>query len=512
MKQNHWRMSLAAGALFTGLLGPAPVRADKADDTLKVVWGANGPIESVDLYFSTRRTAMELSALVWDTLVFRDPNTFEYKPLLAKAWRRLDDRTLEFDLRDDVKFHDGTRFSAKDVVQTLTRVADPSFKVRVPRNVNWIEKVVEVGPHTVQVVSKAPFPPALDYIATALPIYPGEYYAKVGPEGMHKGPVGTGPYRMTLVETAKAYRLVRNDDYMKGSPKGASFIKNVDIREVPDAQTQVAELIGKRAHIIWDISSDQLDQIGRVRGFKTVQAETMRVGYIGLDAAGRTGNKALQNDDVRRAIAHAVNRDSIVKNLVRGSARVVDAPCYDKQFGCATEAARKYEYAPEKAKELLKKAGFESGVEFDFYVIPLLQSVAEAVASDLGKVGIRARIRTMEYPALHDAQFKDQTPAVLLSWGSYSVNDVSSLIGLFFLPGKEDYARDPELHEWLQKAETNVDPALRKDLYAKSIARITDKAYWVPMYTFVKNYAFSDQITFEAHADEFTRLYMIQWK
>jgi peptide/nickel transport system substrate-binding protein len=507
-----WRKSLMAGAFAAAMLAGAPAMADKADDTLKVVWGANGPIESVDLYFSTRRTAMELSAMVWDTLVFRDPNTFEYKPLLAKAWRRLDDRTLEFDLREDVKFHDGTPFGAKDVVATLTRVSDPAFKVRVPRNVNWIDKVVEVGPHKVQVVSKAPFPPALDYIATALPIYPGEYYAKVGPEGMHKAPIGTGPYRMIQVETAKAYRLVRNDDYMKASPKGTTFIKNVDIREVPDAQTQVAELLGKRAHIIWDISSDQLDQIGRVRGFKTIQAETMRVGYIGLDAAGRTGHKALQNADVRRAVAHAVNREAIVKNLVRGSARVVDAPCYEKQFGCVTEAARKYEYSPEKAKEFLKKAGYESGVEFDLFVIPLLQSIAEVVASDLGKVGIRARIRTMEYPALHDLQSKDQTPAFLLSWGSYSVNDVSSLIGLFFLPGREDYARDPELHDWLKKAETTVDPAVRKDLYAKSIERITDRAYWLPMYTFVKNYAFSDQISFEAHADEFTRLYMIQWK
>jgi peptide/nickel transport system substrate-binding protein len=329
---------------------------------------------------------------------------------------------------------------------------------------------------------------------------------------MHKAPVGTGPYKAVSVETAKAYKLVRNDDYVKGTPKGSTFIKTVDIREVPDAQTQVAELLAKRAHIIWDISSDQLDQIGRVRGYQTVQAETMRVGYIGLDAAGRTGNKAMTNLDVRRAIAHAVNRDSIVKNLVRGSARVVHTPCYEKQFGCVPEAARKYEYSPEKAKALLKAAGFESGVEFDLYVIPLLQSIAEAVASDLGKVGIRARIRTMEYPALHDAQFKDQTPAALLSWGSYSVNDVSAIIGLFFLPGQEDYARDPELHEWLKTAETGVNTEQRKELYAKAVERITDRAYWLPMYTFVKNYAYSDTINFEAHADEFTRLYMITWK
>lgn len=146
-----------------------PARAEKADDTLRVVWGANGPLESVDFYFSTRRTGMEIASLVWDTLVWRDPADFSYKPLLAKAWRQVDDRTLEFDLRDDVTFHDGTKFTAADVAGTLTRVADPGFKVRVPRNVNWIASVVAVDPHRVRIVSKQPFPPALDYVANTLP-------------------------------------------------------------------------------------------------------------------------------------------------------------------------------------------------------------------------------------------------------------------------------------------------------------------------------------------------------
>jgi peptide/nickel transport system substrate-binding protein len=488
-----------------------PARAEKADDTLRVVWGANGPLESVDFYFSTRRTGMEIASLVWDTLVWRDPADFSYKPLLAKAWRQVDDRTLEFDLRDDVTFHDGTKFTAADVAGTLTRVADPGFKVRVPRNVNWIASVVAVDPHRVRIVSKQPFPPALDYVANTLPIYPAEYYAKVGPEGMHAHPIGTGPYRMVSVETAKAYRLERNDGYFKGSPKGENFIKTIDVREVPDGQTQVAELLAHHADIMWDLSTDQLQQIARRKGFRVAQAETMRVGYLGLDAAGRSNTPALRNVDVRRAIAYAVNRQSIVQNLMGGPARVVDAPCYGKMFGCVTEAAHHYDYAPDKARELLRSSGFEGKVAFDFYVYPLMQASAEAVASDLAKVGITARLRTLEYPALHDAQFNDRTPMVLLSWGAYSVNDVSAMIGFFFQPGKEDYARDPELHAWLRAAEATVDPAKRKDLYGKAIERITDRVYWLPLFTFVQNYAFADQLSFTPSADEFARLYRVHW-
>ena len=85
----------------------APARADKADNTLRVVWSADGPPESADFYFSTKRAGMEIASLVWDTLVWRDPADFTYKPLLATAWRRVNDTTLEFDLRDDVTFQDG---------------------------------------------------------------------------------------------------------------------------------------------------------------------------------------------------------------------------------------------------------------------------------------------------------------------------------------------------------------------------------------------------------------------
>jgi peptide/nickel transport system substrate-binding protein len=489
----------------------APARADKADDTLRVAWGAGGPLESADFYFSTTRTGMEIASLVWDTLVWRDPADFSYQPLLAKAWRQIDDTTLEFDLRDDVAFQDGSRFTAADVVGTLNTVAVPGFKALAQRNVNWIAAAVQIGMYRVRIISKLPFPPALDYIANTLPIYPAEHYDAVGPERMGEHPIGTGPYRMVSVETGKAYRMVRNDNYFKGSPKGDHFIKTIDVREVPDEQARVAELLAHRADIIWDLGNDQLQQITRRPGFKTVQAETMRVGYLGLDAAGRSRTPALQSVDVRRAIAHAVDRQSIVRNLIGDAARVLDAPCYPKMFGCIGEAAHRYDYAPDKSRDLLRASGYEGKVAFDFYVDPMMQAVGEAVASDLAKIGITARLRTPEPAALREAQVNDRTPMVLLSRDAHSVNDVSEIIGYFFQFGKQDYARDPELHDWLRNADATMDAAKRKELFAKAIERITDQVYWLPMFTFVQNYAFTDQLAFTPSADELVRLYRVHW-
>ncbi|HME23735.1 MAG TPA: ABC transporter substrate-binding protein [Acetobacteraceae bacterium] len=488
-----------------------PAGANKADDTLRVVWGADGPLDSADFYFSTKRTGREIAALIWDTLVWRDPTDFSYQPLLAKAWRQIDATTLEFDLRDDVWFQDGSKFTAADVVGTVNTVAVPDFKVPVQRNVNWIAAAVQTGIYGVRIISKLPFPPALDYIANTLPIYPAEHYAAVGPERMGAHPIGTGPYRMVSMEIGKAYRMVRNDNYFKGSPKGDHFIKTIDIREVADGQMRVAELLAHRADMTWGISTDQLQQIAGRKGFAVVRAETMRVAYLGLDAARRSGTPALQNVDVRRAIAYAVNRQSIMQNLMGGPARVLDAPCYPKMFGCISEAAHHYDYAPDMARDLLRASGYGDKVAFDFYVDPMLQAAGEAVVADLAKVGITARLRISERSALREAQINDRTPMVLLSCDAHSVNDVSEMIGQFFEAGKEDYARDPELHGWLGAADETTDAAKQKELYAKAIERITDQVDWLPLFTFVQNYAFTDQVAFTPSADELVRLYRVHW-
>ena len=504
------RIALALG-LFAMVIA-APAFAGKADDTLRVAWGADGPLESVDYYFGTKRTGAEIASLVWDTLVWRDPEDFSYRPLLAKAWRQVNDTTLEFDLRDDVAFQDGSRFTADDVVATLNTVSAPSFKARVQRNVNWIAAAVQTGTYRVRIISKVPFPPALDYIASSLPIYPAEYYAAAGPEGMHKHPIGTGPYRMVSVETAIAYRLARNDTYFKGGPKGDHFIKTIEVREIADAQARATELLARRADLVWDLGADQLQQVAQRKGFSVAQAETMRVFYLGLDAAGRTREPAVGNADVRHAIAYAVNRRTIVQNLIGGPAQVLDAPCHPKMLGCVGDAAHHYDYAPDTARDLLRASGFEGKAAFDFYVDKSMQSVGEAVAADLAKVGITARLRALDRSALHDAQLNDRTPMVLLSWDAHWVNDLSEMIGPFFEPGKQDYAHDADLQTWLRDAAATTDAVKRNDLYAKAIERITDRVYWLPLFTFVQNYAFSDKVAFSPSADGLVRLYRVHWK
>src|SRR3546814_17800114 len=98
--------------------------------------------ESVDPYFNNVRIGVIIAANVWDTLLYRDPLTNEYKGQLAKSWKQVDDKTLEFELREGIKFHNGEEFDADSVVYTLNFVADPKNKSTTQQNVRWIDKEI----------------------------------------------------------------------------------------------------------------------------------------------------------------------------------------------------------------------------------------------------------------------------------------------------------------------------------------------------------------------------------
>ena len=135
---------------------------------------------------------------------------------------------------------------------------------------------------------------------------------------------------------------------------------------MPDLATEVTNLLGKQTDWIWNINPDQMAQINKMPHLQAVQQESMRIGYLSIDAAGRTGaGNPLTKLKVRQAIWHAVNRKEFADKLVQGGSRVPPAPCFPSQFGCDADAAVKYDYDPAKAKALLAEAGYPDGFEIE---------------------------------------------------------------------------------------------------------------------------------------------------
>jgi peptide/nickel transport system substrate-binding protein len=274
----------------------------------------------------------------------------------------------------------------------------------------------------------------------------------------------------------------------------------------------MTELLSGRADWVWNVNPDQFDNINRLPMVQAVRQESMRVGYLSIDAAGRSGpGNPLTNLKVRQAIWHAIDRETIANRLITGGSRVPAAPCYPSQFGCDASAAVLYDYNPAKAKALLAEAGFANGFEMELvsYVTPQWTA---SVQSYLGAVGIRAKVNQMQVAAAVQRAWEGRNPLYMGSWGSYSVNDVSAILPVMFGGGSEDYTRDPEVQKLIAEGGATTDEATRKAAYSAAIRRITENAYWLPLHTYVTIYGFSKQLDFKPTRDELPRFYLAKWK
>ena len=500
-------MKVQATLALAALLGTiAPALAGPDDNSLTIGLGEELP--GFDGYTSTSRDGVVMTRHLFDTLIWRNPETFEYEPLLATEWSRVDDTTYEFKLREGVTFTDGSPFTAEDVVGTLTYWANPDNGARSQSSVSWIDTVEAVDDMTVRITSKEPFPAALEFVAGSLPISPSDYFAEVGAETFNREPIGSGPYKLETVEGGTTILSINETYY--DSPKAPS-IETLVIRTIPDDATRIAELLGGGIEWTWNVPADQVAQIDAVPGRTGVLGSTMRIAFVGLDAAGRTGaDNPLTNEKVRKAISHAIDKKTIVANLVGGDGEVIDVPCYPMQFGCDTDAAVVYDYDPEKAKALLEEAGYGDGftVSMTSYRD---RARAEAVQAYLAAVGITANLEMLQARASFSGWREGKTAVWYGDWGSFSIADAQASLGNFFDGSSNDGFRDEEVMALVAEAAATVDEEVRKTAYAKAIELITERAYMVPMHTVVMGYAYDSNLKFTPNVDEIPRFFLASW-
>ena len=503
----------ALAALATVLALGQPASADKANDTL--TWTTGRELAFSLPYFVTSREQLILESLSHDTLVYRTPRSGAYEPLLATAWRWVDDVTLEFSLRRDVTFQNGAPFSADDVVYTFNYVSRPDSGVVTRSNVSWIKDVAKVDDYTVRIHTNGPFPAALEYLSGPDPILPKGAFEGVArdaaghPNYASVKPVGTGPYQITDEKPGQSVTLTRNERYF-GGIKGRPAIKTIVFRTIADPQTQMTELMAGGVDWMWELSKDQADRLRDLDAVNVVSAPTMRVNFLQFDADGRSGDTPLKDLRIRRAIAHAVDRRAIAKALVGDTAQVIDAACYPTQFGCTQDVTR-YTYDVAAARALMAESSHPKGFDVDLLAYRD-RDVVEAIAADLAKIGVHANVRYLQYKAMVDLIWTDRAALVDSSWGSSSMNDVSAITSNFFRGGRDDYCMDKGIADDLARGDTTIDPEARKAAYGHALAAIADRVCWLPMFAYALDYAFSKDLNFTPTADEIPQFYRASWK
>ena len=509
-------IALAAAATLVSL-GTTDALAGKADDTLN--WSTTREVDVALPFYNNVREMVIMQRHTWDNLLYRDTKTFEYKPLLATSYKWVDDKTLEFKIRKGVKFHNGQEMTADDVVATYNHVSAPDSGVLTKRNVSWIKNAEKTGPDTVRVHLKKTFPAALEYVSGPLAIFPKDIWATARKDAKGKpdygtvAPIGTGPYKTVKVVAGESVAMEKNTNYWSGSPKGTPSISKIMFRTVSDPEAQIAELMSGSIDWIWDVPKDKAELLKDTGTSKVVNAPTMRISYITMDRAGRSGKgkeNPFYDKKVRQAVAHAINRKVIAKEMVGGASEVIHSACFPTQFGC-TQDVPKYAYDPKKAKKLLAEAGYPNG--FTTEIMAYRQrEFTEAVMGDLAKVGIKSSLKYMQYKALRGIVWEGKAPFHHMTWGSYSMNDVSAITSHFFKQGRDDYCRDDQIKNWLETGDTSVDPKVRKSAYKKALSKLSGELCWLPMFTYAKYYAFSKDLNFSPTADEIPRFFTASWK
>ena len=509
------RLSVALAGVFVALaLASAPVEAGKKDDTL--VWATDRDNPIADPFFLNTRELVVIGHQAWDTLVIIDPKSGDIKPLLATKWAWVNPTTLEMELRKDVKFHSGQPLDADDVAYTLNFVSNKENAISNYALLAFIKSADKVDPYKVRINLHNPFPPALANLAGLGFILQKGHYDKapVKPDGKKDfgavPPNGTGPYRIAEVKPGQSILMVKNPDYFKGGYKGEPAIGKILYRTIKDSNTRAAELMTGAIDWIWDVPKDQAERLTANPALVVENAKTLRVSYLQFDAHGVSGQKFFTDKRVRQAVAHAINRELLTKNLVGPASVVAHSPCHPDQFGCSQKVTQ-YPYDPAKAKALLKEAGFPDGFEFDLFAYRD-REFTEAVIGDLAKVGLRPKLTYQQFTAFLEATRKGRTPLAHGTWGSNSIPDVSAMTAHFFLHGPDDLTKDPEVKKLIDAADSQLDPEARRVAWQKVLDRIAEECFWVPLFTYAKYYAFSKDLAFVPTSDEIPQFYAAKWK
>ncbi|MCA2013648.1 ABC transporter substrate-binding protein [Cereibacter sphaeroides] len=499
--------SLIAASL--GLLAAFPALGQQADNAVRFAYGQ--ALENPNPYYTTLRLGVILGRNVWDTLITRDLDTGEFAPLLATEWTWIDDTTLEMTLREGVTFHDGTSFEADDVVATLTYVSNPDNRIVSQQVASWIASVEKTGEHTIRIHTNGPAPSAMEFLSTQLAIFPAEYFTGPAGESAAALPVGTGPFQYTEYSPGGDIVLSRFADYTATDAKGAASLDRVTIRTIPDIQTQVAGMLSGELDFLMGLPRDQADQLGPLPMVHVESGETMRIVFLQINTTETSPNEALRDVRVRQALNFAIDKEAISTNLVGEGSTPINAVCFIDQFGCTEEGITAYPYNPERARELLAEAGYGDGLTIELAAYRD-RNLSEAIINYLNEVGVTVTLNYMQPAALRDGMRAHTTELVQMAWGSYSIYDLSASTPVYYGGQPDDNNNDPELIAILDQTAQTVDAEERAALFQQALARISEQAYAVPMFSLPIYYAGAEGLSYQTYPDEILRFWEYSWQ
>ncbi|GGD21783.1 ABC transporter substrate-binding protein [Aureimonas glaciei] len=432
---------------------------------------------------------------IFDTLVMRD-DKMQLVPGLAESWTSIDDNTWEFKLRQGVKFHNGEAFDAEAVKFTLDRVLDPAAKSPTLSYIRTITKVDIVDPSTVRITTSAP-DPLLPTRMSRYPAYivPPKYVKEVGNDGFATHPVGTGAYKFVEFIPDQHVILEANKDYWRGAPA----IETVTFKAIPEGTARATALLTGEADIIENVPVDLVPMVRESPDADLVQVKNGgNTIYLGLVMS----EKPLDELKVRQALNLAIDRQSLVDNILQGMASVKGTQVGPADFGYVDIPAP--EYNPEKAKQLLAEAGLPDGFSIKMQSTNRYMKdgeIAQAIAQMFGEVGVKVELEVLDW-SVYVQQVPRKGPVFMLAWGSTQTLDADAAIFAIMRSG-EPYSTVsiPALDALLDQSRSTVDPTARAAILADIQKLAADEVPLLTLYQEDSIYGKAKDVTFTGRPD-----------
>ena len=393
--------------------------------------GNQGDALSMDPHSLNETTQLSVTGNVYEPLVARDRN-LKLTPGLATSWKQTSPNVWRFELRKGVKFHDGTPFTADDVLFSFARGSGDGSDMKT--YTNDINDVRKVDSHTVEFETKTPFP-ILPDVFSFFYIMSKDWAEKNGatkPVDRRKGienaasfqANGTGPYRLRERQPNVKTTFVRNGSYW-GKIDGN--VVNVEYTPIGNDATRVAALLSGQVDVIEPVPLQDVARINASGKARVLQGPEMRTIFLGMDQkrdellySNVKGKNPFKDKRVRQAFYQAIDIVGIQKTVMRGASRPTALMVGPGINGFDEAMDKRLPYDPDGAKKLLADAGYPSGFEVsmncpnDRYVND--SNICQAVAANLARIGVKINLQAETKGTYFPKVLSRNTSFYMLGW------------------------------------------------------------------------------------------------
>ena len=488
------------GTALTSLLFSKDAAA-KIGDTLQIAYHVPLPAwDPTTGLSSVNPQLMSIYKCVFDQYIDQNAD-LSFKPGVLSEWGWTDasKTKVRMKVRDGAKWADGKPITAQDIIWNLQRVGNP--KTGNPVAFVWASLANLKAEGNVITGDVKQFQADLFKWMSFLTAYvlPPHYYKQVGKAGFEKKPMGSGPYQVAEFRRGSFVRLTINPNYWGAKPA----FKNVVFRFVTDPAARIAQIESGRVDLTLNVPFEEYDRLKTKPGLVGVTTPVSDIAMIFFNDIG-----PMTDANVRKAAVHAVNKEAIVKRLLRGYGVPIDtllAPPYS-----GYDASIKTPYDPDKAKGLLAKSGFSRSKPVKFKIqttrgyIAKDFEVIQAIVGMWRRVGIQAEIEIYEVAKHFELRAQDKlAPAAFYNWGN-SIGDPTTSIGAaMFGPSPHSTWDTKDLDGMIGPLWGQKDEKQRIAGWQKVARYIADNAYVLPLYQQVQPVLHKKELGFKGHTANF---------